>query len=192
MSTVTDTHNAVNLDHALRTLAAQATARYAGEHLRIERALVIALNGGVTLNADGSADVQSCSKAEVVYHVEGGVCDCPDFQRAPDGRCKHRYAVCLVKKATKQEREAQAQTASQTYYATYTTPDGLVLQGTAQWCASGIYVDAGWLFIDEATDHAYLTRRAHALVLGGRVDLLEAQREADGDLVRKVCYGKGR
>jgi hypothetical protein len=31
------------------------------------------------------------------------------------------------------------------------------------------------------------------LVLLGRIDLVEAQREADGDLAAKVCgYGKGR
>jgi hypothetical protein len=45
---------------------------------------------------------------------------------------------------------------------------------------------AGWLFIDER-DHAYLTQRAHALVLGGTVALLEAQRMADGNLAAKVC-----
>lgn len=119
MTTVAQTTNNSNLDDALYTLAAQARTRYAGEHARIDRGLVIALNGDVTLNADGSADVQSCSNAEVVYHVEGGVCDCPDFQRAPDGRCKHRYAVCLVKKA----RKATA------YYTTTTDAQGLVLGG---------------------------------------------------------------
>jgi hypothetical protein len=67
--------------------------------------------------------------------------------------------------------------------ATYTTPDGLVLQGTAQWIAR----EQAWLFIDAATDHAYLTQRTHALVLGGRVDILEAQREADGNLAARVC-----
>lgn len=110
---------ALQRDTALRTLAAQARTRYAGEQGRLDRGLVIALNHGVTLNADGSADVQSCSNAEVVYHVAGGVCDCPDFQRAPGGRCKHRWATCLVKKAT----QATA------YYTTTTETQGLVLGG---------------------------------------------------------------
>lgn len=122
MATIPDTTQAVNtvqFDTTLRTLAAAARTRYAGEAARIDRALVIALNGGVTLHADGSADVQSCSNAEVVYHVAHGACDCPDFGRAPGGRCKHRFAVCLVKKA---QRAAE-------YYTTTTDTQGLVCGG---------------------------------------------------------------
>jgi hypothetical protein len=63
-----------------------------------------------------------------------------------------------------------------------------VLQGTAQW----VEEDAGWLFIDER-DQAYLTQRAHALVLGGRCDIADAKRaeeEAAGGLVAILCgYG---
>lgn len=110
---------ALQRDTALRQLAAQATARYAGEKARIDRGLVLALNGHVTVNADGSADVLSGSGAEVAYHVAHGACDCPDFTRAPDGRCKHRYAVCLVKKALK----------AMAHYTTTTPSQGLVLGG---------------------------------------------------------------
>lgn len=185
MQNVPDTTNTVQFDTALRTLAAAARTRYAGEAARLDRGLCLALNGHVTLHADGTASVRSGSDAEVVYTVNGH-CDCPDASRAPEGRCKHRWAKCLVKRATQQKAEEQA---AQKYYATYNTPDGLVLQGTAEWMPS----EGGWLVIDEVTNYAYLTRRAHALVLGGRVDILEAQRAADGDLVHKVCgYGKGR
>jgi hypothetical protein len=114
---------ALQRDTTLRQLAAQATTRYAGEKARIDRALVIALNHGVTVHADGTADVQSASDPEVVYHVAHGTCDCPDFERAPGGRCKHRFAVCLVKKAT-----AQIQQAAQ-YYTSTTPAQGLVLGG---------------------------------------------------------------
>jgi hypothetical protein len=179
MTTIHETSSTVQFDTALRQMADRARTRYAGEAARIDRALVIALNGGVTLHQDGTASVQSCSRAEVVYHVAHGTCDCPDFSRAPEGRCKHRYAVCLAKKAQVQVASSPGRP---TYYATYTTPDGLVLQGTAQWVED----DAGWLFIDE-TDQAYLTQRAHALVLGGNVAILEAQRVADGNLAAKVC-----
>jgi hypothetical protein len=110
---------ALQRDTILRQLAAQATARYAGETARIDRGLVLALNGHVTINADGTAAVLSGSGAEVAYHVAHGTCDCPDFQRAPDGRCKHRYAVCLVKKAL---RAAQ-------YYTSTTERQGLVMGG---------------------------------------------------------------
>jgi hypothetical protein len=110
---------ALQRDTTLRQMAEKARTRYAGEAARLDRGLVIALNGGVTLHQDGTASVQSCSNAEVVYHVAHGTCDCPDFQRAPEGRCKHRFAACLVKKA---------QQASQ-YYTTTTATQGLVLGG---------------------------------------------------------------
>lgn len=184
MQTVPETTTPVQFDDALYALAAQARTRYAGEHARIDRGLVIALNHGVTLHADGSADVQSASDPELVYHVAHGTCDCPDFQRAPDGRCKHRWSVCLTRKATQQMTATQTPAAAQTYYATYTEPTGLVLQGTATWRP----VEQAWLFVSDANE-AYLTRRAHALVLGGNVQVLEAQREADGNLAAKVCRG---
>jgi hypothetical protein len=119
MATIPQTLTTVQFDTALRTLADQARTRYAGEAARIDRALVIALNGGVTLHADGTASVQSCSNADVVYHVAAGICDCPDFARAPGGRCKHRFSVCLVKKAQK----------AAAYYTTTTDTQGLVCGG---------------------------------------------------------------
>ncbi len=89
----------VQYDAALHTLAAQATTRYAGEHLRIAKGLVIALNHGATLQADGTALVQSQSEPEIVYAVNGH-CDCRDATHgAPDGRCKHRWAKALTTRA---------------------------------------------------------------------------------------------
>ena len=123
MSTVHETSSTVEFDTALRTLAAKATERYAGEKARIDRALVIALNGGVTVHQDGTASVQSSSDREIVYHVANGTCDCPDFERAPGGRCKHRFAVCLVKKATAHLAQAAQ------YYTSTTESQGLVLGG---------------------------------------------------------------
>lgn len=118
MATIPETLTTVQFDHALRTLAAQAAARYAGEQARLDRGLVLALNGHVTLHADGTASVRSGRDAEVVYTVNGH-CDCPDASRAPDGRCKHRWAKCLVKRAN---QAAQ-------YYTTTTDAQGLVLGG---------------------------------------------------------------
>jgi hypothetical protein len=109
---------ALQRDTTLRQLAAQATARYAGEKPRIDRGLVLALNGHVTLHTDGTASVQSGTDAEVVYTVNGH-CDCPDVARAPEGRCKHRWAKCLVKRA---QQAAQ-------YYTSTTDAQGLVLGG---------------------------------------------------------------
>jgi len=188
MHTVAQTVTTVQFDTALRQMADRARTRYAGEAARIDRGLVIALNGGVTLYADGTASVQSSSNAEVVYTVNGH-CDCPDASRAPEGRCKHRWAKALGKKATALLAEQQA---AQTYYATYTTPDGEVLQGTARWMpqaeAPWLHGD-GWLFVSE-TEEAYFTGRTHALVLGGNVAILEAQRVADETApghVARIC-----
>lgn len=130
MTNVAQTPHHSNLDATLRTLAAQARTRYAGEAARIDRGLVIALGGGVTLKAD-AALVSSQQGDEVFYIVRDGHCDCPDFPRAPGGRCKHRFAVCLVKRALKQEHEAQAVR----YFATYTAEetqmaDYCIFQGT--------------------------------------------------------------
>lgn len=86
-------------DAALRSLAAQAATRYAGEQLRISKGLVIALNHGATLQADGTALVHSQTDPELVYTVNGH-CDCPDATHgAPDGRCKHRWAKTLTVRA---------------------------------------------------------------------------------------------
>jgi hypothetical protein len=109
---------ALQRDTTLRQLAAQATTRYAGEKARIDRGLVLALNDHVTLHADGTASVQSGTDAEIVYTVNGH-CDCPDVARAPEGRCKHRWAKCLVKRA----HQAAA------YYTSTTDSQGLVLGG---------------------------------------------------------------
>jgi len=180
MQNVAQTVTTVQFDNALRQMADRARTRYAGEAARLDKGLTIALNHGVTFLEDGTALVKSQSDAEIVYEVKAGRCDCPDAERAPEFRCKHRWAACFTKKATTQ---IAGERAAQTYYASYVTTDGFELQGTAKW----IEAEAGWLFIDTEKDQAYLTHRTTALVLGGRVDILESQRAKDGDLVRKVC-----
>jgi hypothetical protein len=158
MATIPETTTTVQFDATLRTLAEAAHARYAGEAARIDRGLVIALNGGVTLHQDGTASVQSCSNTEVVYHVAHGTCDCPDFQRAPGGRCKHRFAVCLVKKAQRQAVR---------HYALYTAPDGTAHDGIAT------QTGQGWLFVaEDGLDPLFAS--SAALVLYGQVDIAEA------------------
>src|SRR6266705_152326 len=77
MQTIPETTTTVNFDAALRLGAAQATCRYAGEAARIDRGLVLALNGHVTLQPDGTALVTSAKDTEIVYTVNGH-CDCPD------------------------------------------------------------------------------------------------------------------
>lgn len=83
-------------DTALKQAAACAKERYPGEHGRIDRGLVLALNDAVTIHPDMSASVQSGTDREVVYTVRPHICDCQDYRNAPDGRCKHRYSVLFT------------------------------------------------------------------------------------------------
>ena len=83
-------------DIALRQAAACARAKYPGEDKRIERGLLLALNGKVEIGID-EAYVQSDRDPEVVYTVSHGHCECPDRYNAPDGRCKHVIAAWLTK-----------------------------------------------------------------------------------------------
>lgn len=167
MATVAESTNTVQFDHALRTLAAQARTRYAGEAARIDRGLCLALNGHVTLHEGGTASVTSASDAEVVYTVNGH-CDCPDASRAPEGRCKHRWATCLVKRAQQQTSETHAVR----HYALYTAPDGTAHDGIATQTGSG------WLFVaEDGLDPLFAS--SAALVLYGRCHLADAQLDAD-------------
>jgi len=65
------------------------------EKARIDRGLVLALNGAAEYQ-DDHWQVRSATDAEVGYALRPEGCECPDRQRAPDGRCKHYYAVYLV------------------------------------------------------------------------------------------------
>lgn len=161
----------VQFDAALRCAASRATAKYAGEAPRIDRGLVIALNDGVTLCAEGMALVQSASDAEIVYRVNGR-CQCRDSARAPEGRCKHRWAVALHKAAKKLVAEAS----QQTYYATYYAPSGDAIPGIATRDERSRCT----LFLpDDGGEPVYPA--PEALCLGGLVALADAQAESDGD-----------
>ncbi len=71
---------------------------------RIDRALAIIAANVITRQADGTYLVPSSSRDNRTYTVNG-VCDCADARgdhpttAAPDGWCKHRLAVGLVKRA---------------------------------------------------------------------------------------------
>jgi hypothetical protein len=165
----TQTQTTAQFDSALRALATRATARYPGEQARIERGLLLALNGHVTLHDDGAATVRSGSDAEVGYTVKQGTCDCPDFHRAPDGRCKHRWAVSLVRKA--QKSLAQRPSTRLAYHATFGT-----------WYGQAIRDEHGrvW-FVGDEDDAVYELHQADMvdLHLHGRIDLAADQRRLD-------------
>lgn len=157
----------IQFDTQLRALAAQATTRYPDEQARIERGLLLALNGQVTLHTDGTATVQSSSDAEVCYTVAHGQCECADAKRAPLF-CKHRMAVCLVKKACK--IVPPPVTTRVAFHATYKGTHGQAIrdeQGRV-WFLSD----------DDALVELYDADRPN-VQLHGRVDVAAAQHRLD-------------
>lgn len=72
------------------------------EKARIDRGLVLALNGAAEYHDDHWC-VRSASDAEVVYALKPEGCECPDRQRAPEGRCKHYFCVYLTHAAQQKE-----------------------------------------------------------------------------------------
>lgn len=159
----------VEFDTALRTLATRAHSRYAGEGARIDRGLILALNGHVALLADGSAVVRSEKDQEVFYHVAQHQCDCPDSTRAPQGRCKHRYAACLMKKAHRAEETAAA---TMQWYAR--------LLNDARGEVSGIatYTPTGWIFTPE-NGTSVCVDDLRDLCLLGHVATADTQQDTD-------------
>lgn len=182
MATIHESASTVNFDAALLAAAARAKATYPTERCRIERGLAIVLSGGVDVLPTGIALVQSQSQPGVQYTVNGR-CSCPDEQRAPGGRCKHRWSKSLYKAAlADQKRHA----GTDRYWATYYSPDGVQHPGIAAWQADR----QCWLFTPEdGTDMLYPAMQA--LALGGHIATAEAQWQAEGNLVERVCHHSG-
>ena len=72
-------------------------------HGRLERATALAITHGVWMEDDGVTSQVKGSKAGIWYVVNGH-CQCEDYLRAPDGRCKHRCARWIYLKASERLR----------------------------------------------------------------------------------------
>lgn len=79
----------------LQYSAATAMKRYEDETARIAKAVELVVAGHVTFTPHGYAHVTS-QTGHGRYTCKS-MCTCPDFFKAPGGRCKHRYAVSLLK-----------------------------------------------------------------------------------------------
>lgn len=82
---------------ALAAALASALTAYA-EHAIILKGFAIALKGDVTLGQDGVHQVMSQSHPGEWYKI-GSRCPCRASSTAPGNRCKHLFAIALVKKA---------------------------------------------------------------------------------------------
>jgi hypothetical protein len=83
---------------AIAQIAAKAHAKLPECHGRIDSAVKLVLLGEVTLHADGTATVGSCTDPTKTYTVNG-LCTCKDFERAPGQLCKHRLAYGIARRA---------------------------------------------------------------------------------------------
>ena len=161
----TQTQTTAEFDTALRALAVRAAERYPGEQGRIERGLLLALNGHAIPLDIGVYSVLSGTDNEVRYTVWKGHCDCADFARAPEGRCKHRWAVTLVKRA-----HAASTYTRIAYHAQYHASYGQAIRDTQ----GGV-----WFFADDDTLTKLTNADIPALHLHGRVDIAADQRRLD-------------
>ena len=102
MSTVTETEavGTVSFNQALERaelLARQALPTALHERLSCAMALV---RGGQVFQADDQAWlVQSATKPDHAYRINGHGCQCEDAHYRAQGRCKHQLAVFLARKS---------------------------------------------------------------------------------------------
>lgn len=112
----TETRNAIQSPAflaAVQDVAARARLALPLDNGRIDRAVEIVLSGGVELFPDGHAVVASQSKPLTAYAVNGS-CACVDASQAPHGGlCKHKIAVCIVRRV-RQILAAEAAEAQET------------------------------------------------------------------------------
>jgi len=88
----------ITLENAvLSTVIALAVDAYPDERARIIRGGRLYHKGHVVKATDGWVVVSEQSIA--TYKIKDGKCDCADSDfGAPEGRCKHRWAVCFAKR----------------------------------------------------------------------------------------------
>jgi hypothetical protein len=149
-----------NIELALVICSKRAKDAFEDERARIERGLELCLTDKVQLFVDGTATVASQVRENVVYTVHH-YCQCFDAQRAPGGRCKHRWARSLLRKAI---REVKSE-AYNTWYAQYEAPNGAFTMGTAR------ITPKGWLFMPEEGEPLYASQAA--IILLGNVALVK-------------------
>ena len=88
-------HNGDNPARKAFREAVETVAAHAREKLpetvngRIEAAYKIVIQGDVELLPDDKAKVGRQTHGTTTYHLVDGTCDCRDFEKAPDGWCKH-------------------------------------------------------------------------------------------------------
>ncbi len=83
---------------AVAAIASRAHEKLPTLNGHIDAAVKLVLCGDVMLLPDGTAAVASQSEPSKTYHVNG-VCECPDYERAPEHLCKHRLGAAIARRA---------------------------------------------------------------------------------------------
>lgn len=167
---------------ALTDALAIGLGKYPDESDRLLRGFALALGGHVELHEGEAHIVRSGTDADTVYAVNGQ-CTCPDYKKAPDGRCKHRFAAALAKRARDLMVPGFPPEPNK-YYATFQVPGGEPVPGIC------VEMDDALYFIPDHAPEQGCWVGAREVTLGGDVALAQAQREADGVLVQAVCDSK--
>src|SRR5262245_59320154 len=75
---------------AVEVIADKARAKLPELNTRVDKAVLLVLNGDVSVNANGEGTVASQSNGHEVYAVgKGEFCGCKDHPKAVKGLCKH-------------------------------------------------------------------------------------------------------
>jgi hypothetical protein len=175
--------------------AVEVVAAHAREKLpqtvngRIEAACKIVIQGDVELLPDDKAKVGSQTHGTTTYHLVDGTCDCRDFEKAPDGWCKHRIAYGIYKRAialAKHKLEAQEEPMSPEPTSPVETP------ATAQIPQQFLTEIHGKMFIKYeglltlAHERGLVNLSAHFISVTGDLALGEATAEfADGKIFKE-------
>ena len=79
----------------IRELIERGSRRSPALTKRLERAAFLLLMRRIEAHPEGGWTVESETEVGKVYRVTDDACECPDFQWAPHGYCKHRLAVMM-------------------------------------------------------------------------------------------------
>jgi hypothetical protein len=97
MSPTTFTPDRQRFRAVLAELADKARTTLPECNGRVEKAVALVLAGDIAYDPQTStALVSSCSDPTKVYKVRGKVCECKDYDRAPQHLCKHVLGVMFL------------------------------------------------------------------------------------------------
>lgn len=157
----------------LATLVNQAILAYPGEEARIQRGAKIVEHGGVRPPC-----AEHATWRVGVYHWypidTSRMCPCPDrvFGHAPNGRCKHRWALCLYRRLHGLQTtpiSAGPSLRTLAFYGSYTAP------GACEQVHGIVEVrEDGLVRFQMHKSHDWLAVAWDDVVLGGRKDMVDA------------------